>query len=101
MNVSRELAEVCKNLRMLGDNELAEEALCAYAALTDTEDPHVDLSYSYIMRKLRKGDKDRCRQFQEVFKKSFDEGLFEGLEDPVNIALMAALESIDFRREDA
>lgn len=50
-----------------------------------------ELSYSYIMRKLRKADKDVVRQFQEVFKKNFDAALDDNLENPEKIALLAAI----------
>jgi len=94
------LASVCKDLRMLDEN-LADKALCAYAAVTDEEFPQVDLSYSYIMRKLRKDDAERCKKFQKVFKKTFDAALYNELENPDIIALTIALKAIDFKREDA
>jgi hypothetical protein len=55
-----------------------------------------DLSYSYIMRKLRKGDKNMQYKFQKVFKKSFDDAIDHGLEMPEKIALMAAIKEISF-----
>lgn len=101
MSVASELAAVCKDLRMLGDDDLTKKALCAYAAATDTENPRVDLSYSYIMRKLRKGEEDRRLKFQKVFKEAFDRALYEDADEPANLALMVAMKAIDFKEEDA
>jgi hypothetical protein len=96
MNIERELAYICKDLRLLGENNLTDQALCAYAAITDTEKPRSDLSYSYIMRKLRKGDSDIRLKFQKSFKKAFDNALYEDIDNPVEIALMVAIKEIDF-----
>jgi hypothetical protein len=101
MSIATELAEICKDLRMLGDDELTKKALCAYAAATDTERPRVDLSYSSVMRKLRKGDKDRRLKFQKVFKDAFDRALYEDVEEPAELALMVAMKAIDFKESDA
>lgn len=97
MSIASELASICKDLRLLGENELTKDALCAYAAITDTENPRADLSYSYIMRKLRKGDDERRLKFQKVFKTSFDRALLEDVEEPADLALMVAIKSIDFK----
>ena len=101
MSIASELASICKDLRLLGEAELTKDALFAYAAITDTENPRADLSYSYVMRKLRKGDDDRRLKFQREFKKAFDRALYEDVEEPAEIALMVALKAIDFKDEDA
>jgi len=101
MSIASELASVCKDLRLLGDTELTNDAIYAFAAITDTEDPRPDLSYSYVMRKLRKGDDDRRLKFQKVFKKAFDSALYEDVDEPAEIALMVALKAIDFKDSDA
>ena len=101
MSITSELASICKDLRLLGESELTKDALYAYAAITDTEDPRPDLSYSYVMRKLRKGDDDRRLKFQKIFKQVFDEALNEDVDEPAEIALMVALKAIDFKDEDA
>lgn len=101
MSIVSELASICKDLRLLGEAELTKDALYAYAALTDTERPRADLSYSYVMRKLRKG-KDSVRlKFQKVFKDAFDRALYEDIEEPAEIALMVAMKAINFKDEDA
>jgi hypothetical protein len=99
MSIDFELATICKELRMLGDDELTNKALCAYAAITDSsENSRIDLSYSYVMRELRKdNDDDRRLKFQKVFKKSFDRALYEDLDDPAEIALMTAIKAINFK----
>jgi len=101
MSIVSELASICKDLRLLGEDELTKDALCAFAAITDTENPRPDLSYSYIMRKLRKGNDDRRLKFQRAFKEAFDTALYEDVEEPAEVALMVALKAIDFKDEDA
>lgn len=99
MSISKSLGSICKDLRMLGDHELARKALLAYAAMTDTKDPGVDLSYSYLMRELRKGDKKRRIKFQKAFKDAFDRALYADLDEPQNIALMSAMQAIDYKKD--
>jgi hypothetical protein len=100
MSIATELAQICKDLRLLGDKELTGRALMAYAAATDTENPRADLSYSYVMRQLRKDDDERRLKFQKVFKKAFDEALLEDIEDPAAVALMVGIKAIDFKDEE-
>lgn len=99
--MEKELAFICKELKLLGDKELTQIALIAYAAMTDTEKPNVDLSYSYIMRQLRKQDKEKQYKFQKEYKDTFDRTLFEEIENPEEIALLAAMAAIDYKDEDA
>ncbi|MCK9567733.1 hypothetical protein M0R72_02135 [Candidatus Pacearchaeota archaeon] len=101
MTIISELASICKDLRLLGETELTKDALCAFAAITDTEHPRADLSYSYVMRKLRKGDTDRRLKFQKAFKIAFDRALYEDVDEPAEIALMVAMKAINFKDEDA
>jgi len=101
MSVEKELAALCKDLRMLGNDRLTKKMLMAYAAATDTENPRVDLSYSYIMRKLRKGDDERRLTFQKEFKNAFDEALIEDIDDPAEVALTVAMKAIDYKDGDA
>ena len=94
------LAHICKDLRLLEKHDLTDKVLCAYAALSDSENkPKVDLSYTYIMRKLRQeGNEDRIRTFQVVFKDSFDRSLDEDIENPTEVALMMAMKAIDWSK---
>jgi hypothetical protein len=85
----------------LGDKELTQMALVVYAAITDTEKPNVDLSYSYIMRQLRKQDKNKQYKFQKEYKETFDKALFEEIENPEELALLAGMAAIDYKDEDA
>jgi hypothetical protein len=101
MTIASELASICKDLKLLGEIELTKDALCAFAAITDTNNPRADLSYSYVMRKLRKGDDDRRLKFQKAFKTAFDRALYEDVEEPAEIALMVAMKAINFKDEDA
>lgn len=87
------LRKIAVRLRDLDESELADKVLCAIAALTDAEEPRADLSYSYVMRELRKTkNKEKVREFQKTFKEAFDEAVDNNIEDPASIALMTALE---------
>lgn len=97
MSIDKELALICKDLRMLGNDKLTKKVLMAYAAATGIENPHVDLSYSYIMRKLRKGNSEKRIQFQQSFKKAFDEALLEDIDEPAEVALIVAMKDIDYK----
>jgi hypothetical protein len=92
-----ELRKVCQELRLIDEDEMVDKALCAFAALTDSKSPRVDLTYTYVMRKLRKeGDKEKITIFQTIFKDSFDQAVDQDLDDPDQLALMRAIQSIDF-----
>lgn len=99
MSIISELSYICKELRLIGDDKLANEAIFAYAAISGEDNPRPDLSYSYIMRKLRKGDKDRRLKFQKSFKQAFDEALLDDVEEPAELALVVAMKAIDFKDE--
>jgi hypothetical protein len=93
-----ELRVICKDLKLVGEDELADKVLCAIAAVTDAEKPRSDLSYTYVMRKLRQdGDPEKVRTFQVTFKDTFDQALDEDLEDPAELALMKAIKHVDFQ----
>lgn len=94
-SVSQEMADICKDLRELGDQELLQKGMCVYAAMTDVDTPNVDLSYSYLMRKLRKGDDEKRIKFQKAFKEGFDKALYEDVDDPAAVALMVAIKEIE------
>lgn len=100
MSIENELAYICKDLRLLGDINLTKQALLAYSSITDIENPKIDLSYSYMMRQLRKGDKKRKIKFQKAFKQAFDTALNSDLDNPAEIALMVAIKAIDFKDEE-
>lgn len=89
--IRKELQEVCRQLKSVGEDELVDRVLCAYAAVTGSESPRVDLSYSYVMRKLRNTAPDQVRSFQVAFKRAFDDALDQDLDEPANIALTSAL----------
>ncbi|NJO18539.1 MAG: hypothetical protein HC877_23260 [Thioploca sp.] len=64
-----QIHKIAKDLKLYGENEIADKIICAFAAITDAEMPRIDLSYTYIMRELRKENKHK--DFQISFKKSF------------------------------
>jgi len=90
------LRRLAKDCRLEGNDRLATRALIALAKETGSPTPRSDLSYSYIMRELRKEDPDKLHKFMVVFKKAFDKAYVEELEDPDNIALMEALQAVDY-----
>jgi len=101
MSIEVALADICKDLRLLGEVELTKKAITAYAALTDSNNPRPDLSYSYIMRILRKEGKDGRRlKFQKAYKAAFDAALYADVEDPAAVALMVAVKVIDFKDDE-
>lgn len=90
-NMREELQEICRQLKSIGEDDLADKVLCAYAAVTGSESPRVDLSYSYVMRKLRNSAPDQVTPFQIAFKRAFEAALDRDLAEPANIALTSAL----------
>lgn len=59
-----------------------------------------DLSYSSVMRKLRKGKDEKRLEFQKEFKNAFDGALNENLEEPEKIALLSAIKAINFSNDE-
>lgn len=98
--IDNELRKIAKDLRLLGEDDLVDKVLCALSAVTGTEHPNADLSYSYVMRQLRKGDKERQHKFQVTFKEAFDEAIDNDIENPEEAALMTALMAIDYKEEE-
>ena len=94
MKYIEDLKECIRILASHGESALVSDLLCAYAALTDSEMPRVDLTYSSVMRHLRANNKDLVVTFEKEFKKSFEEALESGLDEPENIALLSAISTI-------
>lgn len=90
--IREDLQEVCRQLKSIGEAEMADKVLCAYAAVTGTESPRIDLSYSYVMRKLRNQYPDQVKSFQVAFKRAFEDALDQDMQEPANVALTSALE---------
>ena len=96
--MSNAVRKIKKSIRLLseaGEKKLASDLLCALAAITDTEQPRTDLTYSSTMRELRNKHEDSVREFQVSFKNAFEEALDSDLENPEQLALMEALQKID------
>lgn len=93
--------ESLRDLAKTIDNKNILEKICyALSVLSGSKSPKPHLTYSHVMRELRKNaPKEEMRKFQIEFKKSFDEALYEGLENPEDVALMAALQVIDIEIE--
>ena len=90
--VLTQLRSICRDLKEAEEHELADQVLCAIAALADTPSPKSDLSYSYVMRKLRENSPDRVNEFQLEFKQGFENALDRDLPNPEELALMQALQ---------
>jgi len=95
MNYELKLRKIAKQLKDKSQHELSDKVLCALAALTDSIEPKANLSYSYIMRDLRKNHPDKVSKFQKIYKYYFDKALSEDMEDFEEIALMHAVEELE------
>jgi hypothetical protein len=91
-----ELRVLASDFKEFGSDSLTDKILCALAAITGAEEPRPDISYTYVMRDLRKKDKESAKKFQIIFKDIFEEALDNGIENPEKVALMEALQQIDF-----
>lgn len=91
----KKLKRLCKDLKLADEHDMADKVLCAIAAIMDVEDPKAHLSYSYVMRDLRKNHPEKIHEFQLTFKKVFEEAMIEGMSDPEEMALLAGLQTLD------
>jgi hypothetical protein len=101
MSAIKKLANLCKKIRLLDDQSLLDKSICAYAAISDISNKdktNVHLSYTSVLRDLRKSKKEDVRSFQEKFKEVFEQGLDENLENPEEIALTSALKHIHWKK---
>ena len=95
-------SEILKNLMKQAkvlDKNLFNILCLAEAALVGA-DPTTELSYSYIMRILRKDHKDKVELFVKSYKEAFDEGFVSELENFEEAALLQAIKAIDLKKED-
>jgi hypothetical protein len=98
--MDKKTCKLAKKLREDGKNESCNH-LIASSASKNAINPRPDLSYSYIMRRLRQiGDKNRTRSFQEAFKKAYDEAYINDLENIDDVALLQALQESDIKAEE-
>lgn len=95
MNIESKLINIAKTLKESGNHDSSDRVLCALAALTDSIEPKANLSYSYIMRDLRKNHPDQVSNFQRIFKYYFDKAIKSGSDDFENIALMHAVNELE------
>lgn len=94
INSLNELRKISQDLSSFGDHILCDKIKIIIANETDNEDVNPDLTYSSVMRDLRKNDKYNVNSFMVAFKNAFDEAILEELDDPDRIALTAALKEI-------
>lgn len=94
------LKKLAQEFRLANDTELANKFLLVISAVTGSENPKSDLSYSFIMRGLRRNKSDKLSQFMKEYKKAFDEAYIEEIEDLEEAALMQAMQKIDLKEED-
>jgi len=95
----KKLRHLCQDLALAGERDMADKVLCAIAAISSAENPQAHLSYSYVMRDLRKKHKDKVLQFQTVFKNTFDKAKGKGMDNSEEVALLAGLKKIDVEIE--
>lgn len=85
-------------IQKLGEIEefdLQNDLLCAYAALTDSENPRVDLTYSSVMRVIRKENPDLVPEFERAFQLAFYDALDNYIPNPENAALMQVIQELN------
>lgn len=94
--------KLAKKLRDQGKHELCDELISAFASSSKhSVIPRPDLSYSFIMRNLRKSeDEKRAKEFQKAFKEAYDEAFIEGLENIDDVALLQAIKTIKLKSEE-
>lgn len=89
-----DLIKLAQEKRLAGLD--VSEELLLIAIATDGISPRSDLTYSYVMRELRrKADEEVVRKFMKEFKAAFEEALDESVNNPEQAALMQALKEID------
>lgn len=97
---AKTLRRLAKDLRLAGEAAVCNKVLLALADLTEATDVRADLSYSFIMRKLRKENEDRAKEFQAAYKKAFDEAFLAGLDNLDEVALVQTMQEIDLKPEE-
>ena len=60
------------------------------------EEQETTETFSSIMRELNKNFPDKVRDFMISFKNAFDESLISEVDDPDSVALMQAMNDIDY-----
>lgn len=59
------------------------------------ESTEVTTTYSAMMRKLRKDQPGKVRDFMKAFKNAFDQATAQKLDDSESVALMEAIQMIE------
>jgi len=99
--MDKKTRKLIQRLRADGRHDMCDR-LIAQAKPDNSVSPRPDLSYSFIMRRLRQlGDKDRIKEFQKAFKDAFDEAYIEGLDNYDDVALMQAIQKVELKPEEA
>jgi hypothetical protein len=93
LNVLRKIA---KDLKNINEDDICEKIILAIAMETNAKDAKPELSYSYICRDLNKRNNKDLKEFQDCFKKSFDEAFINGLENPEEVALMQSIQEVGY-----
>ena len=96
INELKTLRKIAKDLKNLGEDDICNKISLAISMETNAKDAKPELSYSYICRELNKKDVNALKVFQNCFKRSFDEAFLEGLENPEEIALIQAIQEVDY-----
>jgi protein associated with RNAse G/E len=87
------LKKVAKDMRNIGATDISEKIKIAIVDLEEFPNSYADLSYSFVMRELRKEDKEKAKEFQKSFKKAFDEGYLAG-EDVDNLHQLCLIQAL-------
>lgn len=66
---------------------------------TSKNDMETVTTYSAVMRDLRKNHPDKIKNFMKSFKEAFDQANEERLDDIESVALLQALQHIDYKND--
>jgi transketolase len=94
------LNKLAKDLKLLGINNICNKITLAISKETDAKNAKPDISYSFILRKLRKKDPEKAKEFQIKFKEAFDEGFLAGLDNFDDAAMLQTIQEMKFDSKD-
>jgi hypothetical protein len=65
----------------------------------EPKDETLTVTYSSLMRELRKSKPEKVREFMQVFKAAFDAAVEQGLDDLEQVALLEAIHKLGLTHE--
>lgn len=99
-NVQKILRSLAQDFRLAGDSEMANKAILAMSAMSGNEEITADISYSYLLRELRKNNPEKLKEFMKCFKDAFDRAYVAELDDVEEAALLEAIQKCNIKIND-